>query len=498
VTASVPDPARVRELFDAAVEQAPERREAYLAEACGQDPALRREVMSLLACVSAPTLGAPALPSRTHDLPREIGRFAVLGKVGEGGMGVVLRGRDPTLDRDVALKLVNHLGGDGGQRRLLREAQAMARVAHPNVVPVYEVGVHGRQVFVAMELVRGTTMRAWLRAQPRTWRAILQVVIDAARGLAAAHRAGVLHRDVKPDNLLIGDDGRARVADFGLADLAVELAADGAVVGTPGFMSPEHFIGTVTPLADQWSLAATTYSALFGSPPFLGTSIGELRDAVLDGPPPRPPPSEVPPAAIDAVLRGMARHPEDRFATLDDYADALAEVLAVDPAHDRRRFRRQRRGLAIAIAIAGVASFLFRGVYSGFRFDGGVAAHRTQAVIGLTIMGGVTFVFRRALLGTTHDRRVMSLVLTSLIAIAAHRIIAGDADAVTLLRTDAVFSSAMLFLGAVTIEPWLAISAGLMVPFLIASLFVPAIAAPAFGPVLVSTLALGIWFWRDT
>jgi eukaryotic-like serine/threonine-protein kinase len=512
--AGSPDPERVRELFDLAADQAPERRETFVIDASGGDGELCREVLALLACMDAATLDGPALgPTAPPPLvrPSTVGRFTVLGKVGEGGMGVVFRGRDPTLDRDVALKLVNHSGGDDGQRRLLREAQAMARVAHPNVVPVYEVGVHRDQVFVAMELVRGTTMKDWLRAGPRTWRSVLQVIVDAGRGLAAAHRAGLLHRDVKPDNLLIGDDGRARIADFGLAraadvpapastttpvDLGGTLTADGMVVGSPGFMSPEHFIGTVTPFADQWSLAATAYHGLFGTVPYVAASLGALREAVLSGQPPTPPRTDAPPAAVAAILRGLARHPADRFPSVEALVDALVAVLAVDPDHDANRFRRQRRGLAIAIAAGGVASFVFRSVVSGFRYDGGMVAHLAQAIIGLVIMVSITVGFRRALWGTTHDRRFMSLVLVTLAAITVHRAVALDADVVTVLRGDAVYTGGLLVLGAVTIERWLAVSAALMAAFLATSFLLPSIAAPAFGPVLASTLALGIWFWR--
>src|SRR5262249_38146209 len=149
----------------------------------------------------------------------KLGRYVVLERLGAGGMGVVYSAYDPELDRSVAVKLLRpdaSVRADG-RTRLLREAQAMAELAHPNGVPVHDVGAFGDQVFVAMELVRGRTLRDWLAAARRRWREVLDVMVQAGRGLAAAHAAGLVHRDFKPENVLIGADGRARVVDFGLA-----------------------------------------------------------------------------------------------------------------------------------------------------------------------------------------------------------------------------------------------------------------------------------------
>jgi serine/threonine protein kinase len=146
-----------------------------------------------------------------------VDKFIVLEEVGAGGMGLVLAAYDPGLDRKVALKLHRaEQAGDVDRMRLEREAQAMARVVHPNVVTVYQAGIAGGQLFVAMELVDGGTLRAWLRARRRGWREVLDAFLQAGRGLAAAHRAGLVHRDFKPDNVLVGVDGRVRVTDFGL------------------------------------------------------------------------------------------------------------------------------------------------------------------------------------------------------------------------------------------------------------------------------------------
>ncbi|MCA9662333.1 MAG: serine/threonine protein kinase, partial [Myxococcales bacterium] len=190
-----------------------------------------------------------------------VGRYVLLSALGEGGMGVVWAAYDPELDRRLALKLLRR---GGSSERLLREAQALARLAHPNVVAIHDVGVDGGDVWLAMELVVGRTLEDWLAADPgRGWRELLKVLLPAGWGVAAAHEAGLIHRDLKPANLMIGDDGRARVMDFGLAragDLEAEVSTveesdplassqvsllgssvtrAGAILGTPAYMPPE-------------------------------------------------------------------------------------------------------------------------------------------------------------------------------------------------------------------------------------------------------------------
>ncbi|MFP2933782.1 serine/threonine-protein kinase, partial [Pyxidicoccus sp. 3LG] len=169
---------------------------------------------------------APGLSFRPVSRPlmrgTSVGRYIVLEAVGSGGMGVVYAAYDPKLDRKVALKLVRTDAdgmalGAAWQQRLLEEAQALARLSHPHVVSVHDAGGYLDQVFLAMEFIGGGTLRDWLKAAPRSWRDTLQVFVQAGRGLAAAHSAGLVHRDFKPDNVLLGTDGRVRVTDFGLA-----------------------------------------------------------------------------------------------------------------------------------------------------------------------------------------------------------------------------------------------------------------------------------------
>src|SRR6185369_4160959 len=163
-----------------------------------------------------------------------VGRYTVLERLGEGGMGTVWAAFDPTLDRKVALKFLHGTSADsepgmagGAKDPLLREAQALAKLSHPNVVAVHEVDTHRGRVFMALELVQGKTLKKWL-AEKRHWREVLRALVEAGRGLAAAHAAGVVHRDMKPANILVGDDGRVRISDFGLARPEAHRKLDGA------------------------------------------------------------------------------------------------------------------------------------------------------------------------------------------------------------------------------------------------------------------------------
>ena len=292
------------------------------------------------------------------------GRFTITRVLGEGGMGTVYVARDATLGREVAIK-VHHAAG--GARRLRREAVAMARLAHPNVVTVFEVGELSGRPFVVMEYVPGTTLRAWLAAAPRGVREILALVIAAGEGLAAAHDAGLVHRDIKPENVLVGVDGRARVGDFGLAreldstedasvapsasaeDLRAPVTQTGAVMGTPAYMAPEQFAGApVDARADQFAFCVTAWEALWGERPFAGSSLVQLHTAILQGTRRPPPPTPRVPARVRAALeRGLSVDPADRFATMHALLDAM-----------RPPARRRARGFVAggAIAVAGLAA----------------------------------------------------------------------------------------------------------------------------------------------
>jgi len=301
-----------------------------------------------------------------------VGRYVVAELIGAGGMGVVYRCDDPELNRRVAVKLLRRdLRAAIGEARLLREAQAMARISHGNVIAVHDVGTHEQQVFVAMELVEGESLRTWLKAAPRSVGEIVQVFAAAGRGLAAAHAAGLIHRDFKPDNVLVGTDGRVRVTDFGLArvdeevrsetpsreqQVAVDdpLTVSGAVIGTPAYMAPEqHGGGHVDARSDQFAFCVALYEALYGERPFAGKTYLELAAEVKAGrvrPPPAARRGAVPATLRAIVLRGLSVRPGDRFATMDDLLEALGR--------DRTRVPRTLAWiLLVATVIAGVGLF---------------------------------------------------------------------------------------------------------------------------------------------
>jgi tetratricopeptide (TPR) repeat protein len=316
-----------------------------------------------------------------------VGRYVLLGVIGKGGMGIVYAAYDPDLDRKVALKLlrVKERGGGGDnlsdkRARLQREAKAIARLSHPNVIVVYDVGTYEDQLFIAMELVDGVTVTKWRDQSARSWREVLDVFIEAGEALAAAHEAGLVHRDFKPDNVMVTRDGKVRVMDFGLArrvkrpaeegtpqalpgddstaipgggnespgrtvssnetfvDLPTtdgQLTHDGTVVGTPAYMPPEQYLGKTDARADQFSFCVALYESVYGQHPFeaktafgLAGNIaaGRVRDAPVG--------SRVPLWLRRILLRGMRPNPDERYPSMKE----LLEALGSDPAVRRRRW----------------------------------------------------------------------------------------------------------------------------------------------------------------
>ncbi len=253
----------------------------------------------------------------------------VLDLVGEGAMGQVYAAYDPVLDRKVAIKLLHVLTeGAEARERLLREAKSLARVAHPNLVGVHDAGAFHESVFIAMEFVEGTTLREWLKGAPQQ-SAVLDAFLQAGRGLAAAHAAGLVHRDFKPENVLVGNDGRVRVSDFGLARDVGELprpvelppasselelprmhTATGTLVGTPAYMAPEQLAGQrADARADQFSFAVALAEALSGKRPFARNTAAVVKAGF----------KPVGPAAVQqALTRALSAEPSSRFGSLDE------------------------------------------------------------------------------------------------------------------------------------------------------------------------------------
>jgi tetratricopeptide (TPR) repeat protein len=317
---------------------------------------------------------APGVPIPV--IPGEViaGKYTIVRVLGRGGMGVVYLARDQRLGRDVALKLGRAIDA-GGLARLEREAVLLASLTHPNVVTVYEVGEAIGRLYLAMEYVTGGTARSWLSERPRKTREIISLYAGAGDGLAAAHAAGLVHRDFKPDNILVGEDGRPRVADFGLARPSDALAAGtgdaardgasiadarvtraGAVAGTPAYMAPEQAAGgTVDARADQYAFCASLWEALVGTrrlpatpmastveaPPTTGT-VGPVVAAAARA-------AGVPAHATAALRRGMAADPAERWPSMK----ALVAELRRDPAARWRRVALVA-GLVVAAAAAAV------------------------------------------------------------------------------------------------------------------------------------------------
>ena len=298
--------------------------------------------------------------------PAKIGRFTVVGVLGSGGMGIVHEARDPELDRRVALKVLHASDSADARTRLLREARAMAKLSHPNVITVYEVGTDGGRDYIAMELIEGGSLADWLDRKPSE-REILVAFIAAGRGLAAAHAAGIVHRDFKPHNVLRRRDGNVVVTDFGLAyaeavtalsvvsgALAVSKTMTAGLMGTPAYMAPEQWRSEpVTPATDQFAFCAALWEALAGERPFRGATIDALRDAILDGP------SKLDDAAIPRALRpllrrGLALDPAKRWPSLDALLGQLERAL-----HRRRRML-VTGGIVAAVAVAAVAIVVAR------------------------------------------------------------------------------------------------------------------------------------------
>jgi tetratricopeptide (TPR) repeat protein/predicted Ser/Thr protein kinase len=300
-----------------------------------------------------------------------VGRYLVLSKIGMGGMGVVYAAYDPELDRKVALKFL--LAGSGVKQdqrreRLLREAQALAKFSHPEIVAIYDFGEHPLGVWLAMEFIDGRTLSAWAGEARRSWREVLNVMLAAGRGVAAAHAASLVHRDLKPDNIMIGHDGRVRVMDFGLTravgretptPAGAPVHADeirslkpltrrGKLLGTPAYMASEQFSQLeITAAADQFSFCVTLWELLFGQRPFDGRTTRELATAVLNGQLRTPPRRRGVPTWLQRVCeRGLASAPEARWPSMQ----ALLEQL--DRGQTRGRVRMLALGLGLVACVA--------------------------------------------------------------------------------------------------------------------------------------------------
>ena len=322
----------------------------------------------------------------TEPIPAErIGRYVVLEPIGRGGMGIVYAAYDEQLDRKVAIKVLlnDELGEPEERLRFMREAQALARLSHPNVVTVHEVGESRGRIFLAMEHIKGENLSVWLRTKP-PWEEVLQTFIQAGQGLVAAHAEGLVHRDFKPHNVMRSEDGRVKVLDFGLARaasaaietsragseddsspsvLTSELTVTGTILGTPAYMAPEQFDGeTIDARSDQYSFCSALWEGLTGARPFAGNTIDELLARKRDSTPSWPtgtvsrPKSlegnvtKAPAALGHVLLRGLSPNPIDRWPSME----LLLSQLRAQVAPRSQRWLVAGVGAVVGLGLAGV------------------------------------------------------------------------------------------------------------------------------------------------
>ena len=374
---------------------------------------------------------APELP-RGRRSPRRgdrIGRFTVLDLLGRGGMGLVLSAYDPNLDRRVALKLVRSRRSAGDQEdtiaRLMTEARAMARLRHPNVLTIYEVGEDAGRLYLAMEQVEGGSLRdrqsRLRRERPADWRAIVDLYLAAGRGLAAAHAAGIVHRDFKPDNVLVDAGGEVRVADFGLACASerryrvangtqptrIPTVRDSAGLGTPGYIAGEQYLGRVVDFrADQFAFCVALWEALYGELPFAGDNELDYAGAVVAGRVRAPKDEGEVPTWIRGILeRGLRPDPAARYPTMQAL---LADLECDDPPA-------VRGGRTVAM-IALAALFAVLAFYPTF-FDGERGVGSVAASIGIALGGflAVAAALRGRQRLTPYNRHLFGVLLTPMV-----------------------------------------------------------------------------------
>lgn len=385
-------------------------------------------------------------------------------------MGVVYSAYDQELDRKVALKIIHPERQQDPElrTRILREAQALARVSAPNVIHVYQVGEVDGQLFIAMEFVNGTTLSKWQSDPTHTWQDVLRMYINAGNGLQAAHEAGLVHRDFKPDNVLIGEDGRPRVADFGLARIEIKqgsgnfmqslklaaisvpgksnplmtpLTQVGVVMGTPLYMSTEQHMGEpADSRSDQFSFCVALYEALYKQLPFAGDTVELLAFNSISGKIlPRPPGSHVPMPVHEALVRGLSPSAQQRFPSMKELLSALTFDPSVDPSINPTERRRVILSMTAFVLLAAVGlnilqllgmgatkasllnSLAFFAVFAfmSYRFRKGFlrnAFHRGSLVYGLAFSGQLIGL---RLLGIYSGLTVPQMMVLDLLALAS-------------------------------------------------------------------------------
>lgn len=328
-----------------------------------------------------------------------LGPYEIRGPLGAGGMGVVYRALDTRLHRDVAIKVLpESVTSDADRARLQREAQAVAALSHPNVVSVFDVGTHGDTFYVVSELLEGTNLRAQLRGRSLGIPQAIRYARQAAAALHAAHSKGIVHRDIKPENLFITTDGRLKVLDFGLAALMPQpdaatmvqqqrLTAPDTVLGTIGYMSPEQLKArSVDHRTDIFSLGCVLFEMLGGRPPFLRVSNTATIAAILNEPPDYAPLTDIPPDLIRVLQRSLAKEPQDRYQSAEEFAADLqtttdAPTVAFTRGERSRPAARNLTLAAIALAAVATAAVVMMRQRSGEPAPAGGAERRAMVAV---------------------------------------------------------------------------------------------------------------------
>lgn len=345
----------------------------------------------------------PAPPARPD---RTIGRYQILDEIGRGGFGIVYKANDPKLKRAVALKLLT--AGEGASeediQRFMREAESAAKLHHPNIVPIHELDVHEGRHFFTMDLIEGPTLSKLIGEDDITARRAVEILQEVARAVHHAHEHGIVHRDIKPDNILIARDGRPMVTEFGLAKRVeghTRLTRSGATMGTPQYMPPEQARGQVRRIdarSDVYALGAVLYEMITGRPPFEGATIFEIIEKVVyeDADPPRRQNRACPPDVETICMKCIEKDARRRYQSAEELADDCRRFLDGEPitARPASFIYRTRKGLAKHKAIAAVV------VVAGAAL---LVLAALKGVIGVTVLGGAALL---ALAGLSYVRIV--------------------------------------------------------------------------------------------
>ena len=371
------------EIFGTAIDLPLEQRPAYLAQACSGSSQLREDVEQLLfhhqrmgaflddSPVAANADDAQQPTAEPLTPGQKLGRYTIIEPIGSGGMGAVYLARDEKLERSVAIKILapGLVTGEDARRRFRKEALALAKLSHPHIAAVYDVGEQDRVDYLVMECVPGQTLSATLKSGPLTVERATSILLEIAGALEEAHEQGVIHRDLKPANVMITPRGHAKVLDFGIAKLLAPLAPDatasmetGMLIGTPLYMSPEQALGNpVDARTDLWSLGVIYFQLLTGRTPFEGDSNIAILHAIINDPPTplrtlRP---DAPQLANQIIARSLQKHPSDRYQTAAEITrDASALLSQISTTAQGMAPKRQSRIITFAAIAALVATIL--------------------------------------------------------------------------------------------------------------------------------------------